>query len=44
MLDLIIKNSKDIDEVTIEEVLELNKKGYFLLVEDGRIKAITREG
>lgn len=44
MLDLTIKESKDINQLTIEEVKELSSKGYSLLVEDGTVKAITKEG
>lgn len=33
-----------VNELTIEEVKELSSKGYSLLVEDGTVKAITKEG
>lgn len=33
-----------VNELTIEEVKELSKKGYSLLVEDGTVKTITKEG
>jgi hypothetical protein len=33
-----------VNELTIEEVKELNIKGYSLLIEDGTVKAITKEG
>lgn len=33
-----------VNELTIEEVKELSSKGYSLLVEDGTVKSITKEG
>lgn len=33
-----------VNQMTIEEVKELSSKGYSLLVEDGTVKAITKEG
>ena len=33
-----------VNQMTIEEVQELSSKGYSLLVEDGTVKAITKEG
>ena len=33
-----------VNQMTIEEVQELSSKGYSLLIEDGTVKAITKEG